>query len=198
MKPGQTMEKGRNTVINSEDNLKEIAPRLFSAGNDNRFDVPENYFDSLPAMIIERLAIPEKTNYISKFKTVFNPRYLIPATVSIAVLFIAIMIYNASDVKTANKQTLAFTETNNSAEVMYMDSLIDIGELDESILIETVAGINDTSKNVRSNSTIEKNISDLNKSNIILNDSTDKVIITDDDIINYLLENDEGDDIINY
>lgn len=192
------MKKEKNIFNDSEDNLNEIAPKLFSAGKDNSFDVPENYFDSLPAMIVEKCNNPSKANIASKFKAVFSSRFLIPATVSIAVLIIAIMIYNASDVKTTNTQTMAYTESNTSAEVMYIDSLIDNGDLDESILIETISGVDDTSKNVKSNSTIEKNISEINRSTIILNDSTDKVIITDDDIINYLLDNDDDDDLIDY
>jgi hypothetical protein len=191
------MKKEENIFNDHEDNLNEIAPKLFSAGKDNSFDVPENYFDALPALIVEKCSNPETANYASKFRTIFSSRFLIPATVSIAVLIIAIMIYNASDVKTANKKTIAFSESNNSAEVMYIDSLIDNGELDESLLVESFTGIDDTSKNVRSNSSIEKNISEINKSTIILNDSTDKVIITDDDIINYLLDNDD-DDLIDY
>jgi lipopolysaccharide export LptBFGC system permease protein LptF len=191
------MKKEENIFNDSEGNLNEIAPKLFSAGTDNPFDVPENYFDSLPAMIVEKCNNPSKANIASKFKAVFSSRFLIPATVSIAVLIIAIMIYNASDVKTTNTQTMAYTENNTSAEVMYIDSLIDNGELDESLLVETFAGIDDTSKNKQSSS-FEKNISEINKSTIILNDSTDKVIITDDDIINYLLDNDDEDDIIDY
>jgi hypothetical protein len=192
------MKTKKNIFEDAEDNLNKIAPKLFSSGNDIPFDVPENYFDSLPAIIVEKCSNPAKTRLAGKFKAVLNSGFLIPAAVSIAVLIIAFMIYHASNVKTSNRQTMAYTESNSSAEVLYVDSLIDNGEMDESMLVETAAGIDDTSKNVKPNSSIEKNIAELNKSTVILNDSTNKVIITDDDIINYLLDNDDADDIINY
>ena len=125
-----------------------------------------------------------------------SPKVYLPA--ALVIIIVAFFTIKPSMVKTTrDNQQLANNDNENSAEYQYVNSLIDNGDIDESLLVDAAAGIDDTSKNNNSSSELEKNISDMNISTVVLNDTVHKVVITDDDIIQYLLDNSDEDDLIN-
>ncbi len=190
------MKKENQIPDNFENRLDEFAPNLFSIKNDNPFEVPADYFDSLPEKIASKIIATKKENsFAAKFRIIFNPKIYIPVAASI--LIVVFLIFKSTGIKTRSDQQMAYTANDNSAEYQYADSLIENGDIDESMLLETLTGIDDTSKNGNGNSGIEKNIRDMNKSTIIVSDSLKNLKVTDDDIIQYLLDNDDNDDLIN-
>jgi hypothetical protein len=190
------MQKDNHIIENFENRLDEFAPKLSSVGKENPFDVPADYFETLPEDIIAKCNATEKENsFISNFKIILNPRLYIPVAVS--VIIIILVIINTPVLRTTDDQQLAMIDYGSSAEYQYVDSLIDNGDIDESLLMETITGIDDTSKSSISTTSFENNISEINKSTIILDDTLNNILITDDDIIQYLLDDDDNDDIIN-
>ena len=143
-----------------------------------------------------KITVTKKENsFAAKFKIIFNPKIFIPVAASIIIVFF--LIISSKGIKTKNDQQMEYTASNNSAEYLYADSLIENGDIDESMLVETLTGIDDTSKNGSNMTGMEKNIRDMNKSTVIISDSLKKIKVTDDDIIQYLLDTDDNDDLIN-
>jgi hypothetical protein len=187
------MKKDNDIPKNFEDELKHFVPNLFEINKENPFNVPDEYFDELPAMISAK--IHEKSS-AQKQIILFNPKLYIPLSIGIAAIIILLMVFIMPEIKTKkNNNMMAFINTETSAEELYVDSLIDNNELDESLLTQALIN-DDTSRTSYSTSRIDNNITNLNKSTVILNDSINKIQNTDDDIIQYLIEdkNNDSDD----
>jgi len=191
------MKKDNHIPDNFENKLDEFAPKLSSVNNENPFNVPADYFETLPEKITAKFsAHTAEHSFNANFRFIFNPRLYIP--VAVLVLIVVLMIVKTPIMKTTNNSQLAQNNVENSIEYQYVDSLIDNGDIDEAMLMETITGVDDTSKSNQATSNLENNIPDMNKSTVVMSDSLRKVVITDDDIIQYLLDNDDNDDIIDY
>jgi hypothetical protein len=175
-----------------KDETEETSPNLFSVKKENPFDVPANYFESLASEITDKCVVPEKHKSV---RLMNNPlqKVLVPLAIAASVILIILISHRKTDNNIINTDQYAYNDNSSTSE--YLDNLIDNDELDESLIISVM--LNDD--------TIKSNMSDhaserLNASNenpVIFADTASNVTITEDDIIQYLLEEDESDDLLN-
>jgi hypothetical protein len=178
---------------NIQDNLKETAPNLYSINKENPFDVPENYFETLSDVLIEKCVQSEKQSTARVIHISFR-KILIPLAVAASLILIVLISHRKNDSNPVNTVQYAYYTNNGTSE--YLDYLIDNNELDESLIISELIN-DDTSKTGTSNSKAEENIKKINENPVIFSDTLNKMDITEDDIIQYLLDDDETDDIFN-
>ncbi len=157
---------------------------LNSLKKENSFAVPEGYFENLPQTIVEKCVDSSKTNY--KVYFLFKPKFYFPLFAGIAVLVVALLVIkNFNSGMDMNKQNVQLA--NNADEYSYLENLIDNNELDESDILEVIA--DDTSKQI-----IPVMIDPTALQNAMLQNSGDSTVITYDDIMQYLLEEEEISD----
>lgn len=189
------MKKESDIPENSEENFDKFAPNISAAGKENPFIVPEDYFDNLPAIITSKYTSPsEELSITEKAALIFRPKFYVPLATVVSVIIVLIIMYNLPEMKTEKTGSLAYTSSENTAEMQYLETLIDDGEIEDSDLINELTKVEDTSKNIKEANNTEIDIERINASTVILSDSLNKPEITDDDIILYLLENDDNDD----
>ena len=117
-----------------DDELKEIAPRLFNMPKRNPFTVPENYFDALPALVREKIAAGEKKPAWQRiFSEWLQPSYALAAC--IVVLILASGIYFSVN-KThpsipQEAERISVEEISASGMLFDMDETLIANELDE-------------------------------------------------------------------
>jgi len=162
---------------------------LSFVNKENPFIVPEGYFDNLPGIISEKCVISEKAK-------VSRPFYLLqkvyfPVLSGIAAVAVFILMFELNNKHEADESGIAQT-SQVSQEYSYLGNLIDDNDLDESDIVEAVVS-DDTAKETMPG-LVELNV----LSNVQLKNGIDSLEITKDDIIQYLLDEDEAtDDLIN-
>lgn len=135
-----------NSNSYTDDELKDF-PLLNTISRENPFKVPDGYFDSLPALIAERIAKENsKPERIVSFKKIFHPRYAvrhsesvlwrIAACLLIAALISGVVYFNQPDINNNPELALTYDDISNSV-YMY--------DLDENLLIEELAQYGDES-----------------------------------------------------
>lgn len=151
---------------------------------ENSFAVPDGYFDTLPETILEKCMKNQKAN--SKNYFIRNPRFYFPFFTAIAMLVVIFYI-----LKNHNSDTIIIKGSqqfvNVSDKYFYLENLIENNELDESLIIEVIA--DDTSK-VQTPVMIDPT----ELQNAMLQISGDSTVLTKEDIIQYLLEEEELSD----
>jgi len=174
-----------------KDKLKESAPKLFSMKKENPFDVPEGYFDNLSNDISEK-CFHSDNKKITPIRNNSFQKILIPLAIAASIIIFILIFYkeNKNEITTADQY--AYNEKNNVSE--YLNDLIDKNELDESLIVSELVK-DDTAKSDPGNrkQNIDNNVNTVNAT-----DSINSNIVTKDDIIQYLIENDELDDLLNY
>ncbi len=174
-----------------DDNIQRSAPKLFSVNKENPFDVPENYFENLQGAISDKCTSTEK----SKTTKVVYRRLLVPIAVAASIVLIVFIINKRNNIITPdNSAQYAYTETDASGTSAYLNDLIENNELDEDLIVTALTN-DDTIKRVSANSQVEENINKLNNNPVVITDSTSNVKVTEDDIIDYLLENYSNDEL---
>lgn len=180
------------TIKNSNKNLEETAPELFSISKENPFGVPENYFENLSDTISNHCLKTEKQE-ISIISGTFS-KFFIPLAFAASIVLFILIFTRKDEINPVGSYSLAYTDQSSTAE--YLEYLINNDELDESLIISTLIH-DDTSKNVQRNNQNNESIKALNENPVILTDSLSNIIITEDDIIQYLLEDDDSDNLFN-
>jgi len=176
------METNKNI---ENDNLKESAPKLFSINKENPFDVPADYFENIASVISEK-----SFHAINKHKPIYI-KILIPAAITTIMVFAVIFFINKNNNKTNTSTQLAY---NDSSTFDYLDNMINNGELDESLIVSAFVN-DDTTKTGTQQKDINNISFDTNPINI--KDTLNSNAISKDEIIQYLLENDDSDDLLN-
>jgi hypothetical protein len=156
---------------------------------ENPFVTPEGYFENLPGIITEKCIASEKQNV--KRPLFFLPKFYLPMVSGIVAIIIIILLLDLKD-----KPAAGTSENNQIAMVSdgyaYLDNLIDDDDLDESVLVEAVIS-DDTSKQAIP-VFIDPNV----LQNAQLKINHDSLVITNDDIIQYLLDDETiSDDPLN-
>ena len=106
---------------NMHDDLKKIAPALSSVGKHNPFEIPEDYFETLPAVIQNRCSEVSKFTLVKDIRHIIFRR-LIPVSV-VAIIAIAFILLLPAD------------HNNDKLAELSVDELV--GNLDENFIIET-------------------------------------------------------------
>lgn len=185
MEPNDNIEK---------DKLKETAPKLFSVNKENPFEVPENYFENLSDAISGKCTRTdnEKSQHVIKgsFKKV-----LIPLAIAASVILVILISQRKND-NTVVVRTDQFAYFDNMGASEYLENLIDNNELDESLIVSELVNDDTIASNKKEDNTYE-GIKTLNENPVIMNDTINNITITEDDIIQYLLEENESDDLLN-
>ena len=139
--------KNKNNI---QKELKELSPFLLEHKNKfEGYDVPKNYFKSLPDEIIKQLNIvPEKTveekenwfvQLTQSIQYFFQPRYAL-AYASVALLLIAgVFFIKNIDGENPSEITAVALLNDVSDEVLNEYISANIGEFDETILTEELA-----------------------------------------------------------
>lgn len=187
------MKKDNNIPENFEDDLKHFAPKLSGINKTDPFTVPESYFDELPGMISDKCSAKDAKSPAHERILLFTPKFYIPLAIGVSVIAILFTVYFIPEMKVRKNNMMELANTEKSAEELYVDTLIANNDMDETLLAQALIN-NDTSKNARPASAMEHNIKYLNKSNVVINDTVNKIQITDDDIIQYLKEDKDIDD----
>jgi len=187
------MKKDNNILDNFEDDMKRFAPKFSEVNKTDPFTIPESYFDELPGLIADKCSANETKSTAYKRNIIFTPKFYIPLAIGVSVIAVLFIVYFIPEMKVKKNNTLELANSDKSAEELYVDTLIANNDIDESLLAQALIN-DDTSKNARSASAIDNNIKYLNKSNVIINDTINKIQITDDDIIQYLNEEKDIDD----
>jgi hypothetical protein len=172
-----TIEKNIPPIDEERDEFSAVLP---ASAKENPFVVPDGYFDELPGIIQDRCVNLKKNNVFAlKLKLIIaRPQYIISlCLILIAIVFISIYP------KPKKMKEVAVAQ-NNELETKLND-LIDENEIDESLLIETLSADTDTVKGKTSKIITPEN----KKQEINLN--LENPEITPDDILQYLLENEE-------
>ena len=177
------METNKNI---ENDNLKESAPKLFSINNENPFDVPADYFENLSSIISEK----SFHSLNKKYKNIYV-RILIPATITTLMVFAVLFFFNKNNNKANTSTQLAY---NDNSAFDYLDSMINNDELDESLIVSAF-GNDDTTKT----GTQQKDINNFSFDATPVNtkDTLNSNNISKDEIIQYLLDNDDSDELLN-
>jgi hypothetical protein len=171
-----------------DDNLKDEAPNLFSINKENPFGVPEIYFKKLPDEINAKCSQQKEQQTIRNHNFYFR-RSLIPLAIAASVIFIFVFISN-NDNKNNVADTTQYAGADVSGAAKYLENLIDNNDLDESLIISELVN-DDTTKS------ITKTVEDINKLNnnpVVMKDSLNNVTLTEDDIIQYMIEEYGPDD----
>lgn len=134
--------KNREDIFESfsedEQEFKNLAPRLFSIKKENPFQVPQDYFDSLPTIVQERCVQTRKPHVFTLWQwlseNLLSPQISFALSILIITLsVVSINKYFVSPNAVDSKITVTHEEIANST---YLD------DLDEDILIETLANQN--------------------------------------------------------
>ena len=119
---------GKN-LNREEDDLKIIAPTLFSIEKGNPFSAPKDYFESFPAIIQERCTENNKVNLVSAFFHLLLRHRLI--TTSLAILIVVASAY----------LFLFLPEKGFKNNIVASEEYLI--EIDEVVLIETLSKSDD-------------------------------------------------------
>lgn len=174
-----------------KNDLKQTAPKLCSINNENPFGVPENYFDKLADEISDRCNQPEKKKAIHR-ETI--QKVIIPLAIAASVILIILFNYKKQEINTDPNAQAVYADNSGTSE--YLENLIDDNELDESLIVSAIVNDDTIASNAKDNHDEEK-IKAMNENPVIITDSVSNTTITEDDIIQYLLEDDEADDLLN-
>lgn len=117
-----------------EDDWSKLAPKLSKIPVQNPFTVPVGYFDALPTIISERAILQERSSLWGLFKQyVLMPRVSVSFGIIAVSLFFGIRLYQ--------------TQFNNSfvSQELAIENAV-IADVDEDVLIETLADKEHTTK----------------------------------------------------
>lgn len=153
--------------------------RLSDINKENQFVTPEGYFEDLPGIISEKCTVKGKQKIGKNF--VFLPKFYLPVISGIATILVLVLLFDIKD-KTESVASGSAQLSMASGEYTYLETLIDNNELDEAELVESVA-TDDTSRQVTP-VMIDPNA----LQNEQLKSSKDSLVITSEDILQYLLE----------
>ncbi|MFH2141833.1 MAG: hypothetical protein ABIJ97_05390 [Bacteroidota bacterium] len=126
-----------------EDNdLKNIAPKLFSAKKENPFIVPENYFENFSSVIQDKIEVSGNNKGWQKIYHFIKPQLKLAAGFILFALFAAIIVYSIG------KGKLGENEKISNNEIIIDDELQLYGISDDdqiiSVLIEEEYSTTDT------------------------------------------------------
>ena len=113
--------------VKAFEELRTEAPLLSEIPKYNPFDVPEHYFDELPAVIREHCIQQKKDGWIDKLILLFRPGFVIPSMMVIT-LFVACFYYFNNPSKESVKTEIAEENTieeqlQNIDEATILDAL---------------------------------------------------------------------------
>ena len=122
-----TKENNISKEITAE--LKGLSPTLASVKKENIFDVPNGYFEQLPAKIIEQCREEDlyKSHGIMRYLNVKS----IAAAASVILIAISLLVYNIKD----STHQLALQDLTDEEVLGYLDTH-DIYDINEEELIE--------------------------------------------------------------
>jgi len=84
----------RKNDIHEQEELKNIAPTLFSIKKEDGFSVPKNYFEALPSKIQYRVTETIEPSLVEKLWMLLNYKALIPATLVLVIGFFSWNYFN--------------------------------------------------------------------------------------------------------
>ncbi|MBN2683253.1 MAG: hypothetical protein JXR58_12150 [Bacteroidales bacterium] len=119
------------------DELKNIAPKLSELSKEKIFEVPENYFDSFPTIIQEKIELKEQKRFsFSGIIQFLKPQLVLVAGMSlIAVATYILLKMSVSEEPGTTKTTIIAqnSEQSSSEETDYY-----LNNIDEYIIIEAI------------------------------------------------------------
>ena len=127
-----------NYTDNENEELKKIAPHLFKIEKKEVFTTPENYFESLPGLLQDR--VHEKT----KTTTFFAPRYrlaLVAASVGLFI-FVGVKFYTSQTKETTEIATTEMVQSYDNQYLASADETELTDQLDDETLDNTSVQIN--------------------------------------------------------
>ncbi len=135
------MEAKNNISSYNNEELREFAPTLSKIEKQNSFQVPERYFDTLPAIVQER-CIKDKGASLSEWlQLILNPKVLAPVSVFIVLIAIGIN-YFISPPPQINEGDTLFSLEQLSAEDIYLTMEAgDLYDIDEYLIVEALIEI---------------------------------------------------------
>lgn len=125
--------------INTDNELKQDAPVLFSMEKRNLFQVPDGYFDTLASQIQDKIQSETKASWIQNIFGLFlAPRILVPVAASVVILM---FVLNNHQNKTLN---------GNKVEITYNDLAASdyLFSIDEEIISAELVGEENNSQNL--------------------------------------------------
>lgn len=171
--------------INNIEKEDLSSPELDRTGKENPFLVPDNYFEELPGIISQKIRQANKKTVSLSFR-----RDLVKAlAVAASALLFYFILHEQKNTVILSTPVVASTEADDCNA--YLAYLVDNNELDESLIVNALI-IDDTAKkqdNRVNNGSMENPV--------FLNDTNNTAPITREDIIQYLMESDDNDDLLN-
>lgn len=154
MKPSNKQMKAKNNISShNNEELREFAPTLSKIEKQNPFQVPERYFDALPAIVQER-CIKDKGASLSEWlQYILNPRILAPISVSIVLIAFGINFFisqptpdpsqreeraNALKSLLMEKDALLSLEQLSAEDIYTTMEAGDLYDIDEYLIVEAL------------------------------------------------------------
>jgi hypothetical protein len=139
---------------------------------ENPFRVPDGYFDELPLRINERIEV----NPVIKKYHRFHPG-IFAAAASVVVLLGLVMFLRTNGIKTEFNTEASYASVSDTHIVNHLEKAILTGELDETELMDAVAG--NSSKTIVSQPETKAKVINTKKKDVLK-------AVSDDEIIDYL------------
>jgi len=159
-----------NNILNEDEELKKMAPVLSGLKKENPFTAPEDYFEALPQLILEKCQPYTADKKLNLGIFTFYKPIMVVASV-IAVLVIATFFLFVKPWRTVQKD-----EANYNTFIQDDGIINDLSDvIDESTIIEAV--LTESPDNSSDSAILEKDD--------FLRENRD---YTKDDLINYLLD----------
>ena len=129
--------------INDKEWQEELnnAPGLFNRREDQPFEAPAGYFDNLAAGIIVKIKAAERTSKEAVIRPLFTSKRFLISSIAIAAVLIILFIFGR--IRNEENKMIAMNYDD-----IYNSGLV--SELDETLLMETLAEEN--TLNINSNS----------------------------------------------
>lgn len=148
--------------LHNNDELREIAPKLFSLKKENPYKVPDGYFDELPMLIQERIGGAEvnPSAWTRIFALIVKPQMAWGSLSIVSLMIIGWLVFQLESKNDLSSQDIA--EVIYHGEVDNMDEYLLIEALPEESTFEVQISENATdTKDVMIEYLIENEIDEL-------------------------------------
>ena len=139
--------KAKNNISNhNNEELREFARTLSKIEKQNPFQVPERYFDTLPAIVQEH-CIKDKGASLSQWlQQILNHRILAPISVLIVLIAIGINFFILPPSQINEDDTFLSLEQLNAEDIYTTMVAGDLYDIDEYLIVEALIGVENEEK----------------------------------------------------
>ena len=163
-----------NNTYNPDEELKDLAPILFSIKKENPFKVPDGYFESISSKIASRISEPQDVKINKGLKQMISrTRFVVSLAAASVLIFLSIFLLKNRNISDADLFSGITLEQILEEEPAIIESL------DEYFLLEILVAISD------------EDAGDIFESDLFYDS-----ILTDDGIIDFLSDDEIDTDII--